>query len=480
MSLRKTAVSGMMWTFGQQFGTQAIGFVVSIVLARILLPEEFGLIGMISVFIGIGTSLVNSGLTQSLIRTIEPDQEDYSTVFFFNLAGSIVIYWVLFLFAPLIAVFFSQPILTEIIRIYCLTFIISAFSEVQLTRLTKEMNFKLQMTIAIPSLIGSGLLGMFLAYKGYGVWSLVWMGIVQSFLNTLQLWIRTGWVPTFVFNMTKFRYHLKFGYKLTLSGLLDTVFTNIYQIIIGRLFLPAQVGFYTRADSLKQLPVSNISVALNKISYPLFASIQNDNVRLKKGYKQIMQMVVFLVAPVLVILGVLAEPLFRFLFTEKWLPAVPYFQILCVTGILYPLHSYNLNILNVKGRSDLFLKLEVVKKILIAIVILISVRFGILGLIWGQVIISVFAFFINTHFSGKFLNYNTWEQIKDIFPLIFLAFIAGAIVWSLDLEIQKSRDILRLLIGGAVGLLSYLGICAMLKVESLYELKRIILRKGDQ
>ncbi len=477
MSLRKKAVSGIMWTFGQQFGTQAISFFVSIVLARILLPKEFGLIGMIGVFIGIGTSLVNSGLTQSLIRTQEPDEEDYSTVFFFNLLGSFFIYWILFFFAPLIASFFSQPILILIIRIYCLTFIISAFSEVQLTKLTKEMNFKLQMTIAIPSLIGSGLLGMLLAYKGYGVWSLVWMGLCQSFLNTVQLWIRTGWAPTFVFNMTKFRYHLKFGYKLTISGLLDTIFTNIYQIIIGRFFLPAQVGFYTRADSLKQLPVSNISVALNKISYPLFASIQNDNVRLKKGYKQIMQMVIFLVAPVLVILGVLAEPLFRFLFTEKWLPAVPYFQILCITGILHPIHSYNLNILNVKGRSDLFLKLEVLKKILIVIVILISIRFGILGLIWGQVVTSVLAFFINTYFSGKFLDYSAWEQIKDIFPLIFLAFIAGAIVWSLDLEIHGSGDIFRIFIGGVVGILTYLGMCIILKVESFYELKKIILRK---
>jgi len=466
-----------MWTFGQQFGIQAISFLVSIVLARVLLPKEFGLIGMISVFIGIGTSLVNSGLTQSLIRTIDPDQEDYSTVFFFNLIGSIIIYWVLFFVAPLIAAFFSQPILIEIIRIYCLTFIINAFSEVQLTRLTKEMNFKLQMTIAIPSLIGSGLLGMFLAYKGYGVWSLVWMGVLQTFLNTVQLWFRTGWMPSFVFNMAKFRYHLKFGYKLTLSGLLDTIFTNIYQIIIGRFFLPAQVGFYTRADSLKQLPVSNISVALNKISYPLFASIQNDNVRLKKGYKQIMQMVIFVVAPILVIMGVLAEPLFRFLFTDKWLPAVPYFQILCLTGILYPLHSYNLNILNVKGRSDLFLKLEVVKKILVAIVILVSINFGILGLIWGQVVTSVLAFFINTHYSGKFLNYNAWQQIRDIIPLIGLALVAGFFVWWLNYGLSSYSDILRLTISSFVGLLIYLGLSLFFKIESVDQFKKIILRK---
>ena len=337
----------MFWTFAQQFGTQSLSFIISVILASILLPAEFGLIGMISIFVAVGTSLMNSGLTQSLIRTVNPDQEDYSTVFYFNLVGSIIIYWIIFLIAPLVASFFSQPVLINVIRVYCLTFIISAFSEVQLTRLTKEMNFKLQMTIAIPSLVASGILGVLLAFKGFGVWSLVWMGVFQSFLNSLQLWVRTGWWPSRAFSKKKFKKHFRFGYKLTLSGLLDTTFNNIYQIVIGRYFNPSQVGFYTRADSLKQLPVSNLSVALNKISYPLFSSIQNDNIRLRRGYKEIMQMIIYLISPLLTIMAVLAEPLFRLLFTEKWLPAVPYFQILCLTGILYPLHSYNLNILNV-------------------------------------------------------------------------------------------------------------------------------------
>jgi O-antigen/teichoic acid export membrane protein len=466
-----------MWTFGQQFGTQVISFIVSIVLARILLPKEFGLIGMISVFVGIGTSLINSGLTQSLIRTIDPDQEDYSTVFYFNLAGSIIIYLILFLAAPFIATFFSQPILKPIVRIYCLTFIINAFSEVQLTRLTKEMNFKLQMIVAIPSLIFSGILGICLAYFGFKVWSLVWMGVSQAFLNTIQLWFMTGWKPSFTFSMKKFKLHLHFGYKLTLSGLLDTIFNNIYQVIIGRFFVPAEVGFYTRADSLKQLPVSNISIALNKISYPLFASIQNDDLRLKKGYKQIMQMVIFIVAPTLIILGVLAEPLFRLLFTDKWLPAVPYFQILCITGILYPLHSYNLNILNVKGRSDLFLKLEVVKKSLIIGIIVVSINFGIMGLIWGQVVTSVLAFFINTHFSGKFLNYSAWQQIKDFLPFIALAVISGLLVWWLNFSLNSYSDLIRLILGGLTGSFTYLGLSRLFKINCLFELKNILLRK---
>jgi len=464
----------MFWTFGQQIATQALGFFVSVILARLLLPAEFGLIGMITVFVGIGYSLINTGFSQSLIRTQNPDQEDYSTVFYFNLSGSVLIYWVLFFSAPLVAVFFSQPILVPIIRVYCLTFIISAFSEVQLTKLTKEMNFKLQMVIAIPSIVISGLLGILLAYRGYGVWSLVWMQVCQSFLTAVQLWVRTKWMPSFIFKSEKFKSHFKFGYKLTLSSLIETVFSNIYAIIIGKFFLPAQVGFYTRADSLQQLPANNISTALNKVSYPLFASIQNDGARLKTGFMQIMQMVVSIVAPVLIIMGVLAQPLFRFLFTEKWLPCVPYFQILCLTGILYPLHSYNLNILNVKGRSDLFFRLEIIKKIGVVIMILTTIRFGIIGLVWGQLISSILGFFVNSYYSKMFLDYSAWQQIRDIFPLIICALIAGIFVWGLDFLLKGAHDGLRLLAGMVAGATIYILQISLFKSEIFKQYKLIL------
>jgi O-antigen/teichoic acid export membrane protein len=237
------------------------------------------------------------------------------------------------------------------------------------------------------------------------------------------------------------------------------------------------VGFYTRADSLKQLPVSNLSVALNKISYPLFSSIQNDNIRLKRGYKEIMQMIIYLISPLLTIMAVLAAPMFRLLFTEKWLPAVPYFQILCLTGILYPLHSYNLNILNVKGRSDLFLKLEIFKKVIIGITIIISIKFGIIGLIWGQVITSVIAFFINTHYSGKFIDYSAWDQIKDIAPFILLAILVGMIVYFFDFQISKFPDLTRLALGSLIGVALYGGLSILFKIKSFQELIYIFKRK---
>ena len=479
MSLKKQAVSGMFWTFLQQFSTQGISFVVSIVLARLLLPSEFGLIAMIGVFVGLGTALINSGLTQSLIRSIDPDQEDFSTVFFFNLVGSIIIYIIIFFCAPYIANFFKQELLTIIVRVYCLTFIINAFSAIQVTRLTKIMDFKTQMKVSVPSLIMGGGVGIALAYMGFGVWSLVWSAIIQALAATIQLWYWSKWSPSWVFNLKKFKYHFHFGVKLMLSGLLDITFNNAYTIVIGKFFAPAQVGFYNRAQTLQMLPVGNISSILGKVTFPIFATIQNEDIRLKKVFKDIMQMVIFLVAPTLILMSVLAEPLFRFLFTDKWLPAVPYFQIICINGILYPIHSYNLQILNIKGRSDLFLKLEVIKKIIIAALIIISFRYGIYGLLYGSVISSILCFFINSYYSGKFINYSAWNQIKDLIPIFFIALMAGLCVWGLDhlVKLRYSNDFVRLFIGGITGTILYGTFSYLFKLDSFIEIKKIVLRK---
>ena len=478
MSLRKQATTGMVWTFAQQFGNQLVGFFVSLLLARLLLPEEFGLIGMIAIFVAIGNTLLNGGLTSSLIRSQDLDEDYFSTVFFFNLGASVVIYIFIFFLAPAIANFYNQEILTNLLRVYSLTFIIQALSAVQLARLTKKMDFKTQTVISIPATLIGGLLGIWLAFRGYGVWSLVLSYMTTSFLTTIQLWYYSKWVPVLVFNLSKFRNHINFGYKLTLSGLLDTIFSNLYIIIIGKYFSAAQVGYYTRAETMKQLPVINISNALNKVTYPLFSGIQDDKIRLKRVYKQIMQMVIFVIAPILILLAVLAEPTFRFLFTEKWLPAVPYFQILCVTGILYPIHAYNLNILAVKGRSDLVLKLEVLKKIIIVLTILVAIKYGIIGLLYGQVITSIIAFIINSHYTGRLIDYNALEQLKDVFPAIIIATIAGATVLIFDLfYLSGMLDLLRIMIGILVGFLIYISLAYILKINSLKDIKTLLKNK---
>ncbi len=479
MSIKAQALSGVFWSSMQQFGTQSISFVVSLILARLLLPSEFGLLAMMGLFVGIGTILVDSGLSQSIIRTTNPTQEEFSTIFFFNLFGSLIIYLIVFFIAPFIADFYNQNILISLIRWYCIIFIINAFSNIQHTRLSKKMDFKTEIKIAIPSLILSSFVGISMAFLGYGVWSLVVSAIVQSFVSSVQLWFWSKWQPSFVFDFQLFKKHFNFGYKLTISGILDTVFSNIYYIIIGRLFPPAQLGFYNRADSLKQFPVSNISAIINKITFPLFSLIQNDDLKLKNIYKRIMQIVIFFVAPTLIFMAVLGEPLFRFLFTEKWLPAVPYFQILCFNGILYPIHSYNLNILKVKGRSDLFLKLEIIKKILLVVIIAFAYQFGIYGLLISSVIFSILAFFINTHYTNKYINYSSWMQIKDLFPIIILALISGFFVFSLNYFLKDfiKYDLINLIICSFFGSVLYFCISYFFKINSVKEILDIIKRK---
>ncbi len=480
MSLARKALTGLGWTFAQQFGTQFISFGASIILARILLPEEFGLIGMLAIFMSIGNVLIHGGLTTSLIRTKDPDQRDYSTVFFVNLAGSVIVYLIIFSLAPFIGRFFHQTALTAITRVYTLVFIINAFSSIQLTRLTKQMNFKTQLIIQLPSLLISSVLGVCLAYWGYGVWSLVWMYLCQAALSSFQLWLRTGWRPDFIFDRQKFRNHFRFGYKLMLSGVIDAIYTNAYHLIIGRVFPAAQLGYYTRAMSMRQLPVQNLATALNKVSFPVFSSIQHDNDRLRLAYKKIMQQVLFWTTPTLVILGVLANPLFTLLFTEKWLPAVPYFQILCIPGILYPLQAYNLNILSVKGRSDLFFRLEIIKKSFVTVGIFLVIPFGIYGLLNFQIVSSLFSYFVNSWYSGKMISYGVKDQLQDILPIILLSLIVGVFIWLIDtklLALFNLNNAARLCIGIGMYFIIYLTIGFFLRFPMIDDFKQMVFKK---
>ncbi len=475
MSLKEEALGGIVWSFTQQFGTQIISFIVSLVLARILMPSDFGTIAVFGVFMNIGSVLIDGGLTNSLIRTQHPDDADFSTVFYFNLGTSILVYFLFVLVAPWVAVFFNMPELTQIIRVYALSLPIGAFSSVQQTVFTKKLDFKTQLKIQLPSLIIGGTIGIVLAYNGFGVWSLVYMALVQTLLSSLQFWFYSGWRPKKIFDKEKFRFHFDFGYKLALSGLIDTVFQNIYTIVIGKIYTATELGYYNKANSMQRLPVANISSALNKVTYPLFSKIQDDNVQLKYVYSQIMKMVIFFVAPLLIIMGVLGTPLFRFLFTEKWLPAVPYFRILCILGILYPIHSYNLNILKTKGRSDLFLKLEIIKKIITVITLLLTYRLGIIGLLWGKVATSFVALFINCYYSGKFLSYSVWDQFKDLLPSILLSLCMGSVLWLFDAHVMTDcEDFIRLLVGVILGIIIYVGTAFIFKFKELNFIKNTL------
>lgn len=421
-SLKSQAVSGVIWTFAQQFSVQIINFIVQIILARLLMPEMFGLIAMLSVFISIGQTLMDSGMTSSLIRTKNPTQLDYSTVFLTNMIMSFLMYMITFLAAPYIASFYDQPILKNILRVYSLTFVIRAFVAVHVAKLTKEMDFKTQMKLQVPSTVIGAIVGVVMAYLGFGVWSLVWLNLAQTIAFTIQNWLFIPWRPSFIFVKERFLHHFNFGYKLTLSGMVDTIYNDIYRIIIGKFYNPASVGFFNQAETLRLFPVAQLSAVLGKVTYPLFSNITDDPT-LKRAYKQTMKLALLMVIPIMLLLIVIAKQLFLFLLGEKWLPSVPYFQVLALASIVRPIGTYNLNILKVKGRSDMLLKLEIVKKIIGIILIIIALPHGIMALVISHVCFSYISTIINMIFSGKLIDYKFWEQMKDSIRLFIVGFV---------------------------------------------------------
>lgn len=466
MNLKKEALSGVKWNFVQQFSVQIINFGVQVILARLLMPEMFGLIAMVIVFISIGQTLMDSGMTSSLIRTKNPDQLDYSTVFVTNIIMSFTVYGVVYFSAPYIADFYNQEVLTNVVRLFALTFVIYALVAVHIAKLTKEMNFKLQMKLQIPATIISGVVGVVLAYKGYGVWSLVWLNLVQALVFAIQNWIFIDWRPSLIFDKNRFKYHFEFGYKLTLSGLLDTVYNDAYRIVIGRFFSPASVGFFNHAETMRLFPIKQISTVIEKVTYPLFSKVDND-AYLKHLYRTTMKLALFLVIPVMLSLILIAEEGFRFVFGEKWLPAVLYFQVLSLASIIRPVSSYNLNILKVKGESGLLLRAEIFKKFIGVILLLIGLKFDVIGLVISLTIYSFLSYLINMYYSGSLISYPMLEQLKDT---AYLYIIGGLVFWLLYeakyyLQPYLNNDLTQILI------FSILFICLYVVASLTYDKK---------
>lgn len=470
-SLRSSSRSGMIWSFLIQGGTQLINFIVTIILARLLLPEQFGLIGMIAIFIAISRSLVDGGFVSSLIRTKNVDNEDYSTVFYTNLVSSCILYALLYLSAPALSAFFNEDILLNMVRVLGLVLILNALSIVQSTKLNKELNFKAQFKLQLPSLIISAVVSIWMAYNSYGVWSLVAKDIVYALVATLQLWWYAKWTPSFIFNKEKFIYHFNFGYKLSLAQIINTGFDNLYNVIIGKYFSAAQLGFYTRARSLEQLPSGFFFNAFNRVFYPLLAQVNDDNDKLKEIYSRLMKAVIFIVTPILVYLGIIAEPFIRLLMTDKWLPAVPYFQLLLISGIFFPIYKYNLNISNLKGRSDLVLKLSMLQNILLLIGATSAVWFGIYGLLYSLIGVNVFLTFVNAHFSGKLISYDLKHQMKDFGPIVILSIFTGTVLFFLQFTwFFKWNDLPNLVTSAVIFGVLYILIALTLRMSVINDL----------
>lgn len=475
-SLKQKTISGLLWSFIDNFSKLGLTFVIGIILARLLDPREFGLIGMITIFIALSQSLVDSGFTQALIRKKDCTQADYSTVFYFNLFIGIILYTVLFFSAGAISRFFDEPQLLLIVQVVGLSIIVNAFTIVQRARLTKAINFKLQTKISIIASLSSGIIGIMMAYSGYGVWSLVFKTLLGFTITSFLLWIWNKWKPSFEFSRNSFKEMFSFGYKLLISGLIDTAYQNIYLLVIGKYFSAAELGFYTRADQFSNLPSKNITSVIQRVSYPVLAEIQHDIPRLKTAYQKIIKSTMLITFVSMIILAAVAKPLVLTLVGEKWLPSVIYLQLLSFGGMLYPLHAVNLNMLNVQGRSDLFLRLEIIKKILAIPVIVVGVLLGIKAMIVGMIIISMIAFFLNSYYSGQHIGYSSMQQLKDILPSFILAIFIGSITHLIGAFLILPNYlilIIQLIAGGGFFIL----ITELFKMQDYLFVKEIFLDK---
>lgn len=419
--LKTKTVKGMLWGAAERFSVQGVQFVVMLVMARLLTPRDYGLVGMVAIFTAISQVLVESGFSQALIRKKDRSAVDDSTVFYFNAVLSLLLYAVLYAVAPAVAAFYSMPELTEVMRVISIVVVVNAFGLVQRAVMSVNLDFKSQAKASFTAAILSGIAGITLALTGFGVWALVWQQILNAAISTLLLWLMAKWRPIWAFSMASFRQLFAFGSKLMVSSLLDQTWNNVYGLVIGKFFRADTLGYYTRAMSFAQLPTTSFAMVLNKVSYPALCKLQDDDVRLAESYRKFLRMAAFIIFPFTLLLAGIATPLTVALIGEKWRFAGLLLTIICFSLMWVPIHSINLNLLVVKGRSDLFLRLEIIKKCIAAALIVATIPLGIEWVCWGQVASSVLALVINTHYTGIFIKLNFWRQMADISPSLLMA-----------------------------------------------------------
>jgi O-antigen/teichoic acid export membrane protein len=477
MSTIKTkAVNAVIWSALERVSGQLIRFTIGVVLARLLLPAEFGLIGMITVFMGVSQVFVNCGFGEALIQKQNATHEDESSIFYANLILGVIAAAALYCAAPWIAHFYHQPILVGLTRFMALDLLIGSFGVVQTMLLTKKLDFKTQIKISITSTLASGTFAIILALKGFGVMSLVAQLLVGDFIKTVMLWVLQGWRPLRAFSMTSLRDMFPYGSRLFASGLLNSFFNEIYSIVIGKLFDPAMLGFYTRARQMQRLPVDNLSGIVGRVSFPVFAAIQNDKPALKRGVRKASKGLAWLNFPLMVGLAVTARPLVIVLLTEKWLPCVPYIQLLCIAGAFYPLSLVHVNALSAQGRSDLFLRLEIIKKVLTVVSVFATFKFGVIGLLSGGVVVGVLSYILNGYYSTILFGYSWKEQFIDVLPYFALSALMGLCVWMAR-GLPLTNTLIRLIVQVAVGTAVYALGCWLWKVSAFVETRELMASK---
>ena len=468
-SLKHKTIGGLWWSFIQTVGLQGTRFIIGIVLARLLFPEQFGLIGMLTIFMAVARTFLDSGFGAALIQKRDPTPTDISSIFYFNIAVGMIAAGLLCLAAPWIAAVYKQPLLTPLTRVLSLTIVISSFGQVQSTIFVKQINFKSLTKISLAANGASGIVGIDMAISGFGVWSLVAQQICSSLLQVVLVWFLNDWRPTSNFSVKSLKRMFGFGSRMLASGLLNQIFNNIYLLVVGKLYSATDLGFFTRALSLEQLPSHTLSTMVGKVAFPVFASIQDDPIRLKRGLKKALTTLVLINFPVMIGLAAVSRPLILVLLTEKWEESIPYLQLLSLAGATYALHLINLNLLQALGRSDLFLRLEMIKKLLTIINIVVTWRWGISAMICGEVILSIAAYYLNSYYTGVLIGYPIREQVRDLFPYLALSTFMGVSVYMVGL-FPFPNNFCLLITQIISGLFIYATMCRLFRLEAFMEI----------
>lgn len=471
-SLRHKTLKGTIWSFAERFTAQGIHFLVMIIIARRLSPKEFGLIGMLAIFLAVAQSLIDSGFSQALIRKLNRTDTDKNTVFYFNIVVSSILYLLLYLISPWVAIFYGEPQLCEIMRVICMAVVIDSFAVVPRANYVIAIDFKTQTKATLISAIVSGIIGIYLAYHGYGVWALVYQFLSNSIVNVIVLWGFSKWYPRLVYSWKSFRELFGFGSKLMISGLLDTLYRNIYQLVIGKAFSAESLGHFTNAHKFSDLPSSNLTTVLQRVTYPILCTIQDDDERLALAYRKFLRLSAFIIFPFMCGLAAVSYPLINLVLGEKWHFAAILLIPLCFQMMWYPIHSINLNLLQVKGRSDLFLRLEIIKKIIGVTILFFSLPFGLLVMCYTGVLSSIICLAINTYYTGKLINVGFIMQLKDISVTLILSLMMFGLV-SGGISMLQS-DILKLICGVIGGGLFFIAFSVMLKMAELSYIKDLM------
>lgn len=470
-SLKNKTVKGVGWSAIDNVAQYGVTFIVSIVLARLLSPDDYGLLGLIAIFTAVCGTLINAGFTTALIRKKDATDDDYNTVFIVNLGMSLLLYGIIFFCSPLIADFFQREELVWLTRVSSLGMILGALSLVQQTRLTKRIDFKSQTKITIVASFSSGIVGITLALMTFGVWALVAQTLSSQLIRTVLLWHVNKWIPRLSFSTKSFHELFGFGWKMMVSGVIDTVWKELYQFVVGTFYRPATLGQYTRARQFSQLLSSNLTSVVQRVTYPVLSNIQDDKQRMINAYRRIIKTTMFVTSISMFFLAAISEPLLYCLIGPKWHEAATYLPLICVVGSTYPLHAINLNMLQVQGRSDLFLDLEIIKKIISTGPLLVGAFVGIFPMLWASVIVNIIAYFLNSYYTGKLLGYSSWMQIKDVAPSYRIATIIALSVFFLKYLPFSNWTILPLQV--ILGFICFLTICQLTKNNEFLEIKNI-------